>query len=113
MLVTGLPSQAVEGSTLSLNLSPPSGDKAFPYPTEFQWSKDGIPISNTSVLSLGYPGVVFRNVSRADAGQYSLSATNYKLETSGEVIGEGTGTFQLEVLCELHTHHACSTHGNH
>ena len=105
ILITGAPQlasnlirEAVEGSEFSLDLS--TGPSPFPYPKEFQWSRNGVPLRNSSGIMWGYPGVTLGNVSRSDAGLYSLSATNYWLDDPSREIGSAVGSFQLSVLCE-------------
>lgn len=100
-LLTGLTREAVEGTSFSITLS--DVPEEFPYPTEFQWTRNSIPITNSSSVMLGYPGAVFLKVSRRDSGLYSLSATNYHLDNPTVEIGRGIGTFQLNVLCKSYT----------
>lgn len=76
--------------------------EAFPYPTRFQWWKNGVEISNTSTTALGYPRAEFETVSRDDAGLYSLTASNYNLDDPSQEIGERTGCFELVVFCKSH-----------
>ena len=73
---------------------------AFPYPTTFQWSKDGVALQNDSRRQLGYPIFNLSTLEPSDSGTYSLTATNYSPENS-QVIWTGNGQFTLNVLCEL------------
>ena len=98
MLVPSLIREVVEGSAIQVDLS--SGLEAFPFPAEFQWKKNDLPLDNTSLTLLGYPTAEFRTVSQTDSGLYTLTATNYNLDNPSEVIGGGTGSFQLEVFCK-------------
>ena len=91
--------EVVEGTSLSLDLR--TGRDPFPYPQEFQWTRNSDVLSNSSQALWGYPGVALRDVSRTDSGLYSLSATNYRLDNPSEEIGRSTGSFQLNVLCKL------------
>lgn len=97
-LISGLVHEVLEGTTTSVDIL--SGPEAFPFPTDFQWRKDGMLISNSSTVLLGFPSVTFLNVSRADSGDYSLDAINYHLDNPSEEIGRGTGGFHLNVLCK-------------
>lgn len=90
--------EVVEGRAFSLEIS--SGPEPYPYPRDFQWTKDGVPLRNSSRVTWNYPSVVFRNVSRTDSGRYALNAVNYRLDNPSEEIGRARGTFQLNVLCE-------------
>lgn len=78
-----------------VNLS--EGLAAFPEPT-FQWSKDGKPL-NGPVLT--YNSVTFNNVRRSDAGNYTVVATNFVLNSITEPVGNDIGGFYLDVLCKL------------
>lgn len=90
----------VEGMSLSVDLS--EGNlEAFPYPSQFQWTKGGTASSNTSRVMYGYPSLVFDSVSRDDLGNYTLSATNSRLDNPQRIIGTGNGVFSLNVLCKL------------
>ena len=81
---------------------------AFPYPREFQWTKDGSTVVNmTDSIVYGYPSVIFNNVSRVDAGIYSLFARNFLVDGS-DIIGSDTGNFTLDVLCEYNIALSCS-----
>ncbi len=55
---------------------------------------------NSSAVTFGYPRVTFTNVSRTASGNYSLRATNVRLDNSSVEIGTGLGTVQLDVLCK-------------
>lgn len=91
---------AVERTAFSLNLS--TGEEPFPYPRQFQWTKDNVMLGNSSGVALGYPGLVLHDVSRADSGQYSLSAATFRLDNPSEELASATGSFQLNVLCKFH-----------
>ena len=89
----------VEGMSLSVDLSE-GNIEAFPYPSQFQWTKDGAATSNTSRVMYGYPSLVFDLVCRDDLGNYTLSATNSRLGDPQRIIGTGSGEFSLNVLCK-------------
>ena len=58
-------------------------------------------LSNSSSLRLDFPTITFPNVSRRDNGNYTLVATNYRLDDPAVEIGTGTRSFKLNVLCKL------------
>ena len=76
---------------------------AFPEPTLFSWSKDGQPLSATE-LALTYSSVTIDTVRRADAGNYTITATNFVLPGSlvANQVSNDTGSFYLDVICKLH-----------
>ena len=71
---------------------------AFPEPTNVIWIKNGQP-SLRSGLTTTYSNVTFDSVMRSDAGNYAVTATNFWLDDSNRVLGTGTGSFSLDVLC--------------
>ena len=73
---------------------------AFPEPTVFSWNKGGQPLM-TDLLST-YSNVTFDTVRRADAGSYTITATNFVLPGSpgGNQVGNDTGSFHLDVICK-------------
>ena len=71
---------------------------AFPEPTLFHWSKDGQPLR--AGLSFTYSNVTFDTIKRADAGNYTVSATNFIIGSNVEQVGNDTGGFFLDVICE-------------
>ena len=81
---------------------------AFPEPTLFSWNKDGQPLSATE-LTLTYSSVTINTVRRADAGNYTITATNFVLPSSpvANQLSNDTGSFYLDVICKLHKMHLC------
>ena len=73
------------------------GTAAFPEPT-FSWTRDGLPLTGHD---LTYSSVTFDNVRRVDAGNYTVFATNFVLNSTQQV-GNDTGSFYLDVLCKSH-----------
>ena len=82
----------------SLNME--VGHKAVPYPQYLLWTRDGVRVVNSTMARFGYPVVSFINVSRTDAGNYRLLATNYELENPSLEIGTSIGSFELNVKCK-------------
>ena len=78
---------------------------AFPEPTEpnFTWMRNGQPLR--SGLTTTYSNVTFDSVARSDAGNYTVTATNFLLNDSTIQVGSDSGSFYLDVLCE---HLCCS-----
>ena len=77
----------------------------FPEPTLFNWSKDGQPLSATE-LTLTYSSITIDTVRRDDAGNYTVTATNFVLSESdipvANQLSNDTGSFYLDVICKLH-----------
>lgn len=71
---------------------------AAPFPHTFSWSFNGVVQGNYTRKTFGYPFIHFAESTRPDAGVYTLTATNYFLDTD-EAVGTGTGVFTLDVLC--------------
>ena len=84
---------------ISVNLS--EGLAAFPEPT-FQWSKDGQPLSGPRP-ALTYSSVTFNDIRRTDAGNYSVVATSFVLNSTTELVGRDIGSFYLDVVCKSYT----------
>ena len=72
---------------------------AFPEPTLFIWNKDGQPLTG---LPLTYSNVTIGIVRRTDAGNYTVSATNFVIGSSTVQVGNDTGSFYLDVICEYY-----------
>ena len=81
---------------VNLEQAPP----AHPFPTSFQWFKEGVAIMNDSIRVLGYPTLNITTVRTSDSGEYSLLATNYLLDDPERELGSGRGGFTLNVVCE-------------
>ena len=89
------------GHNVTIDLS--QEPAAFPEPTLFRWNRDGRPLSDTDpTLTLSYSNVSINTVTRADAGNYTVTATNFILPGSpeGNQVGNNTGSFYLDVLCK-------------
>ena len=82
-------------ATFDLRQDPP----AFPEPTDFTWMRNGQP-SLRSGLTTTYSNVTFDSVMRSDAGNYTVTATNFLLNDSSCPIGSDSGRFYLDVLCK-------------
>jgi len=97
------------GTTINLDLDP----GAFPFPQWFQWTRNGVVITNdTEGITYGYPGVTFNSFSRYDSATYNLTATNYRLDNTSVVVGMDMGSFTLDVQCKL-VHVLCRVGGCH
>ena len=77
---------------------------AFPMPITYTWTRNGAPLSGPPP-TLTYSTVTFPSVSRNDAGDYAVSATNFDLNDN-TVIGSDMGSFSLTVICTF----ACLMH---
>lgn len=82
------------------------GHSAFPFPSTFTWTHNGLVITQnvTSRSVFGYPSLHLHVIELSDAGNYTLTATNYPLGNSTVVnaVGTSTGHFSLNVLCKCH-----------
>ena len=96
-LIDNLPVVAVEGSTSTVSLR--QTPDVFPFPQQFSWTVNGSPANNNSRVTFGYPSVIFQWFERGDAGTYTLTATNYRLDNNSVVVGTDTGSFTLDVQC--------------
>ena len=83
----------VEGNPGTINLQ--QAPDAFPFPQQFSWTAN-----NNSRVAFGYPSVTFLPFIRGDAGTYTLTATNYRLDNTSVVVGTDTGSFTLDVQCK-------------
>ena len=90
-----------ENERLILDLSDPASPPAFPFPSQFMWSRqDGVELVNvTDTRVFSYPIIDIGSVLSSDSGLYTLSATNYQLDGVTPV-GSDTASFTLNVLCE-------------
>ena len=87
------------GENLMVNLE--LDNPAHPFPTTFQWFKNGVEMSsNDSRVMFGYPSLIINNAMPSDTGVYSLTATNHLLDNSSEILGTDTGEFTLDILCK-------------
>ena len=96
-LIDNLPVVTVEGSTSTVSLR--QTPDVFPFPQQFSWTVNGSPANNNSRVTFGYPSVIFQRFERGDAGTYTLTATNYRLDNNSVVVGTDTGSFTLDVQC--------------
>lgn len=88
----------LEGISIYFDLTVPP--LPAPYP-EFEWLWNGEVQHNDSRRTFGYPRLSFSAVNRSDVGNYTLRVTNYFLTGTREVIGSSTGSFVLDVICEI------------
>ena len=101
MLLDGGEETKRENERLILDLSDPASPPAFPFPSQFMWSRqDGVELVNvTDTRVFSYPSIDIGSVLSSDTGLYTLSATNYQLDGVTPV-GSDTASFTLNVLCE-------------
>ena len=91
---------AAEGGTVT-TVTLGQDPEAFPFPQQFQWTRNGEEPRNDTRVTYGYPGVTFQSFSRVDTGMYNLTATNYRLDNTSVVVGMDMGSFSLDVQCKL------------
>ena len=85
-------------NTVSVSVELAEGPAAYPEPSSFSWTKDGQTFNNPT---LTYSSVTFSPLRRTDSSNYLVSATNYILGSNTEQVGDDTGSFFLNVICEL------------
>ena len=73
---------------------------AFPEPTTYTWTRNGVVLSSPPP-TLTYSTVIFPSVSRDDAGNYAVSATNFDFSNSMVPIGSDMGSFSLDIICKF------------
>ena len=88
-----------EGSEVNVPVDLRQDPLAFPEPTDFTWMRNGQP-SLRSGLTTTYSNVTFDSVMRSDAGNYTVTATNFLLNDFSRPIGSDSGSFYLDVLCK-------------
>ena len=83
-----------ENIPVDLRQDPP----AFPEPTMFTWYRNG-------ALLVGfhqtYSNLTFGTITRGNAANYTVSATNFILDSILEQVGTDAGSFNLNVICNL------------
>ena len=67
--------------------------------TLLSWNKDGQPLR--AGILLAYSSVIFDAIRRRDAGNYPAFTSNFASNDTLIQIGNDTGCFSLEVICEF------------
>ncbi len=80
----------IEGQPGQIQLSLDA--RPLPGPSEFSWSRDGVPISSSGQVTLTSDSIDWSSVNRSDGGAYMVVATNRA--------GSGTASFQVVVICK-------------
>ena len=88
----------VEENSLNVAIDLRQPPAAFPEPTMYTWYKNGQPLTR---FDQSFSSVTVPSVQRSDFGNYSIFATNFVLDGSMEQMGNDTGSFILDVICEL------------
>ncbi|XP_064396499.1 uncharacterized protein LOC135343434 [Halichondria panicea] len=78
----------IEGQPGQIQLSLDA--RPLPGPSEFSWSRDGVPISSSGQVTLTSDSIDWSSVNRSDGGAYMVVATNRA--------GSGTASFQVVVI---------------
>ena len=81
---------------------------AFPDP-DFTWHKDGELLTSPTIIR-SYSNLTLPTIRRENAGNYSVSATNFILGSSTEQVGYDTGSFYLDVICKSINKYKSSNH---
>ena len=79
---------------IDLRQDPP----AFPEPTMFTWYRNGLELNG---FAQTYSNLTFVTIRRQNAVNYTVSATNFILNSTVEQVGTDTGSFNLNVICKL------------
>ena len=88
----------VEENTINAVIDLRQEPAAFPEPTIFTWRKNGQLLTH---FDQTFSNVTIPSIERADAGNYSVFATNFVLDGSMEQVGNDSGSFYLDVICKL------------
>ena len=92
----------IEENSLNIPIDLRQEPAAFPEPTSFHWYKDGQRLTEADRPPT-YSNVTFSTVRREDAGNYTVSATNFVVGSNVEQVGNDTGSFFLDVICKLYS----------
>ena len=90
----------IEENSMNVPIDLRQEPAAFPEPTSFQWYKNGQRLTEAD-CPLTYSNVTFSTVRREDAGNYTISATNFIISSNTEQVGNDTGNFYLDVICKF------------
>ena len=71
---------------------------AFPEPSTFEWRKNDQPLRQNGITTT-YSSVTFDSIVQSDAGNYTVTATNFILDAS-QPVGSDAGSFSLDILCK-------------
>ena len=82
-----------EGDSTVGNLTLSDASQPFPPSVSSQWMFEGQNLSTTNTILLDDYVIVFNSILRNYSGQYTLTVTN--------TVGSATGSFELDVQCEL------------
>ena len=88
----------IEENSLNVPVDLSGETTVFPTPTDFSWTRDGSLLNNPT---LTYSTIVFPSISRSDAGNYAVSATNFILNSDTVQVGSDMGSFSLDVICKI------------
>ena len=83
-----------ENIPVDLRQDPP----AFPEPTMFTWYRNGVVLNG---FDQTYSNLTFGTITRENAANYTVSATNFVLNSATKQVGTDTGSFNLNVICKL------------
>ena len=89
-----------ENEELSLDMRDPDSPPAFPSPSLVEWTRDGGEVVSSSENRVfNYSSIFIGSVEPSDAGQYTLTVTNYQLD-GVTLIDSDSASLTLNVLCE-------------
>ena len=85
-----------ENEELSLDMRDPDSPPAFPFPSQYMWTRQNDSMENRV---FNYSSIFIGSVEPSDAGTYTLTATNYELD-GVTLLGTDSASITLSVLCE-------------
>ena len=95
----------VEENSLNVAIDLRQPPAAFPEPTTYTWYKNGQPLSH---FHQTFSSVTVPSVQRSDVGNYSVFVANFVFASSMQQVGNDTGSFYLDVICESNCY--CVSH---
>ena len=87
----------VEENSLDIVIDLHQPPAMFPEPTTYTWYKNGQPLTR---FHYTFSSVTIPSVQRSDVRNYSVFAITFVSDGSMEQVGNDTGSFYLEIICE-------------
>ena len=88
-----------ENEELSLDMRDPDSPPAFPFPSQYMWTRQNNVVNSMENRVFNYSSIFIGSVEPSDAGTYTLTATNYELD-GVTLLGTDSASITLNVLCE-------------
>ena len=93
-----------ENEELSLDMRDPDSPPAFPFPSQYMWTRQNDVVNSMENRVFNYSSIFIGSVEPSDTGTYTLTATNYELD-GVTLFGTDSDSITLNVLCELHNYY--------